>query len=1116
MMSAAASGASAPAVNESAREIPIAYDVDVLVVGGSTGAVAAASAAARAGSSVFLAAPRPYLGEDMAGTMRLWLEPGEEPEAPLARALYAASAAVGALPSVPFRYDADMKSSQPHLDDPDERVLSDGAVGEARTGSVQYDGDVTLTVDLSRARPLKRVHLAVFRRVGDFDVARVKVRTSADGETWTEAAELRPSKAPPSRDAAEDLSAPVTGEARYLKLAVERAEGCERVLVGEIAVEAADDGSPAAAEAIPQPPTPMHVKRALDQELLDAGVRFLYGCYVTDVLADAEGRPAGLVMANRAGRQAVLARTIIDATPRAAVARMAGAEFGPYPTGPQTFTRVVVGGEAAEGENFQVRRLPFSFASGRDRYEVFEYTLRLTMPDGSWASFAEAEQAARDATWHPGMVDDSERLFQVPPDVMTARAAMTGAWPGAAAADLEALRPAGVDGVRVLGGCAAVDRAAAASMLRPVELMALGTRVGVAAAAEARERGKVAGVRLAGSLAVDAAKGDVDEVLRGIRPVDTDRPTVEAEARSLPVLGTWDVVVVGGGTGGAPAGMGAARLGARTLVIEYLDGLGGVSTLGLIGKYYHGNRVGVTLEIDRGVQALGADVGVVGKSEFYRRAIREPGGTIWFSTMGVGVVVDEGTVRGVVVATPRGRGVVLAKTIIDATGNADIAAAAGAETDFVSGAHVAMQGTGLPGVDLGASYTNTDYTFADDADLLDAWRMFLVGREKFARAFDLGQILDTRERRRIVGDVVISPLDIINERTFPDTVVRTKSDFDSHGYTVHPVFLLRAPSRDGRDLYCNLPYRAMLPKGLDGILVTGLGTSAHRDAVPILRMQPDIQNQGYAAGVAGAFVRNSAATVRTLDIRDLQTHLVQVGNLPPNVLEAEDSYPLPKERVAEAVRHADESYRTMAVILAQPQTSVPLMRKAYAETRDEEMKRVYAHILGMMADATGAETLLEAVREADWDKGWNFRGMGQYGASLSTLDSWIIALGRTGEPRAVPVILEKIKPLSAESEFSHHRAVGAALEILRPKEAAEPLAALLAEPGMRGHAVLADDPTKRPGGFRRNAALRELVLARALYRCGDHEGLGEAILRTYARDVRGVFARHATAVLEGP
>ena len=73
-------------VNESARQIPVAYSVDVVVVGGSTGAVSAAVAASRAGAKVFLAAPRPYLGDDMTATLRLWLEEGETPVAPLAKA----------------------------------------------------------------------------------------------------------------------------------------------------------------------------------------------------------------------------------------------------------------------------------------------------------------------------------------------------------------------------------------------------------------------------------------------------------------------------------------------------------------------------------------------------------------------------------------------------------------------------------------------------------------------------------------------------------------------------------------------------------------------------------------------------------------------------------------------------------------------------------------------------------------------------------------------------------------------------------------------------------------------------------------------------------------------
>ena len=59
--------AAVPVVAESPRKIPVAYDVDVVVVGGSSAGVAAAVAAAKGGAKVFLAAQRPYLGEDMCG-----------------------------------------------------------------------------------------------------------------------------------------------------------------------------------------------------------------------------------------------------------------------------------------------------------------------------------------------------------------------------------------------------------------------------------------------------------------------------------------------------------------------------------------------------------------------------------------------------------------------------------------------------------------------------------------------------------------------------------------------------------------------------------------------------------------------------------------------------------------------------------------------------------------------------------------------------------------------------------------------------------------------------------------------------------------------------------------
>lgn len=1129
-----ASGSYERAVNESARHIPVAYDVDVVVVGGTSGGVAAAVEAAQKGAKVFLAAPRPYLGEDICGTYRLWLEPGEEPTSPLARKIFARSPApllVGK--GITFTYKADKPSAGVHKDTQPPSLLTDGKWNSAPSQSVQYDGDVTITADLTGEHRLRKVHVLTYQRDNDFEVESVTVSVSNDSQQWKQVAVIKNEmlgKGPFERSAI-DLSASVAGKARYVKLVIKKSTNVNRVLLGEIVIE--DEQSSARSAESSRTAivvTPMQVKRTLDEALLEAGVQFLFGCYATDVLRDASGNVAGIVMANRSGRQAVKARVIIDATPRAAVARMAGAAFQPYPTGRHSFKRIVVGGEVRSGKNIRARKMPTPVPT-RDslRREAIEYTLNIPMKDGSFASFAEAEQVARDKTWHPEQGDASEVLFQVPPDPMKGKKSLSGAWPGAKKVNLDVFRPMATKRLFVLGGCADISRNAAEKLLRPLELMRVGSRIGAAAASEAKGMRRPRNVRLRGKPLSPVTSGDVRENLTGIHRMQTKVVTVPADKRALPVLGEVDVVVVGGGTGGAPAGIAAARQGVKTLVVEYLHGLGGVGTLGLIGKYYHGYRVGFTSEIDEGLEKLGgSEEGDSGKGqawnielkmEWYRRELRKAGADIWFGTLGCGAFVESGRVKGVVVATPQRRGVVLAKVVIDSTGNADIAAAAGAECVYTDGSGVAVQGAGLPPRKIGARYTNTDWTFIDDADIIDTWRAFIIARKKFKGAYDLGQLIDTRERRRIVGDFVMSPMDISNDRTYPDTVVIAKSDFDSHGFTIHPAFLLKPPGR--KDIIVNVPYRCLLPKGLDGILVTGLGVSAHRDAMPVIRMQADIQNQGYAAGVAAAMAAKTGKNIRDIDIKALQKQLIEKGNLPKRVLTDKDSFPLSREKIAQAVERVVGDFEGLEIVLAQPQDALPLLRRAYKTADSEKAKLAYAHILGMLGDATGAGTLADAVRSRELDKGWNFTGMGQYGASLSPLDSLIVALGRTRDKRGLGPILEKVEQLDVKSEFSHCRAVAMALETLSDTAAARPLAELLKKPGIMGHAFTEIEdarlrtPTSGTDTLTRNRSLRELILARALYRCGDYKGLGEKILKQYARDLRGHYARHAQAVLKG-
>jgi flavin-dependent dehydrogenase len=1090
--------------------------------------VAAAVAAKEAGARVFLAAPRPYLGEDICGTYRLWLEPGEAPKTALARKMFAANANQREEAGLSFTYQASLPSAAVHADSKVPSKLRDGLASSASHESVQYDGDVILTADLGKTTALREVALLVYQRPQDFAVGSVSVQTSVDNAAWSDAVIIvNDSPNEGVEGGTLRLAAEIAVSARYLRLTAKRSPGCERILIGELVIHGKEPAKGQAEAAVTRRVTrPMQVKKALDDVLLAAGVDYLYGCYATDILRDKSGAISGIVMANRSGRQAVRGKVIIDATSRAVAARLAGAEFAKFPSGKHRFKRVVLGGKP--GPNAKSLGIKFHVGGSRKAsYEAWEYELELRLRDASWKSFAKANQQARNETWQPGQVAASEMLYHLPPDPLKSRQAASGPWPGADKLPLDALRPAGMERVYVLGGCAEIAREAAVTLLRPLAGMDLGARVGQAAAAEAAgiTLAPLAEIAVSGESARGATPAELGEMLHGVRGAAAlgTIKTVVSPARGVPVIGRYDTVVVGGGTGGGPAGVGAARGGARTLVIEYLHGLGGVGTLGRISKYYHGNRVGFTTEIDKGVGAMesvhASNKGwnIENKMEWLRSEIDKAGGDVWFQCLGAGSIVRGKRFVGVLVATPFGRGAVLANTVIDATGNAVIPACAGLEAQTIDGEHISVQGTGLPSLTPGESYLNSDWTFVDDDDVLDMWRIHVVGRQKYAKAFDQGQLIDTRARRRIIGDTIVSPMDIINKRTYPDIITVAKSNFDNHGFSSHSLFMVTPPDKAG--LTGNVPYSALLPKGYDGILVTGLGMSAHGDAMPVMRMQPDVQNQGYAAGRASAMAAENSSTVRRVDIKKLQQHLVEKGIVPKSVLTAEDSYPIGPERMTTAVQNIGKDYSGIALVLTDPKGALPILREAYTAANSEDAKLRYAHVLGMLHDATGSESLIKAVAAAKWDKGWNFRGMGQFGATTSKLDNLIIALGRTGNTGGVATVIDKLKALTATSEFSHSRACAIALEIARDARAAQPLAAMLQKPGVGGHAFLEIDnvikrtPSSTTDHSTRNNSLRELVLARALYRCGDHEGLGKKTLEAYARDYRGHYARHARAVL---
>ena len=363
-----------------------------------------------------------------------------------------------------------------------------------------------------------------------------------------------------------------------------------------------------------------------------------------------------------------------------------------------------------------------------------------------------------------------------------------------------------------------------------------------------------------------------------------------------------DVAVVGGGTSGMTAAIAAAQEGAKVVLVELDDSIGGIGIRAGVHFYYFGSPAGLQMEIDRAARAL-PDVlnrahgyHPVSKLDVVTELLEQHSVAILTSAVVSEVVLDSGRVTAVIVETDDETVRIDAAVTVDCTGDGDVAALAGADFELGRAWDGATNTFSLVPrfVDEKGylSFSNFDSGWVDPTDPRDVSRAYRLGRRTAWRGrnpanthyLTLGPRIGIREGRRIGGDYLLTQADLVADRHFDDVVMRCVSHHDTHARDlanesdVTQTWIAILGLRMLR-FGCGIPYRCLLPRGIDGLLVGCRALSQDQDSGAAFRMQRDMHKLGEVAGVAAAHAVAEGTPPRRIDVSRLQERLVDRGVL---------------------------------------------------------------------------------------------------------------------------------------------------------------------------------------------------------------------------------------------
>jgi len=403
-----------------------------------------------------------------------------------------------------------------------------------------------------------------------------------------------------------------------------------------------------------------------------------------------------------------------------------------------------------------------------------------------------------------------------------------------------------------------------------------------------------------------------------------------SEKLQTPIVARHQVVVAGGGPSGVIAALAAARTGADTLLIERYPFLGGNGTAGLMTCYngFRNQRPPEALQTVKGVPAEYiaelVRLGGIADEDNYPKIvphdvakgdlpycigfdpeaakvaalnlIKKEGVKLCLHSWVVAPMLDGNRVIGVIVESKSGRQAIAADIVVDATGDGDVAAWAGApfmkpadpseKRDRmnmslmyrVGGVPASLKNFG--GIRIGDRVVK--WGPRADGDGLDVENLTRVEIESRLKLWDdvqamrkkpgqesiylmqTAMTIGVRETRRILGEYVVTEQDAIKSTRFPDVIAISSNPMPSyHGkrfFFEHEGF--------------DIPYRSLVPQKVEGLVLTGRCISCEQGPFQSARSMAPAMAIGHASGTAAALAALNRVAPRKLDVKALQKTLL--------------------------------------------------------------------------------------------------------------------------------------------------------------------------------------------------------------------------------------------------